>query len=282
MAFTPTDPTKAEVRVVGTGANQTLDFYFPQGPKGDPGGFNAATVLGSSVNLDDIKIPGLYRQTTATSATALNNYPLTSSGALVVYEAANTGEVIQSFMPYGGGSAAVVRSIFWRRYFGGAWSSWISYSSTRFDHTAGRVMYQWDHLNNREQLIFGDTGWRSLTPANGWTATQIMLRRDGRTVFLHALNITGGSATSDAVTEVLPVGFRSNNFAVSVRVPVVTGTNIDTTRVAAVDITTQALRVFGAAYSSLTTPSSITSIYETNDPWPTTLPGSASGSIPNT
>lgn len=37
MSFTPTDPTKAEVRITGTAPNYQLDFYIPAGPQGLPG-----------------------------------------------------------------------------------------------------------------------------------------------------------------------------------------------------------------------------------------------------
>lgn len=37
MAFTPTDATKAEVRITGTSPNQQLDFYIPPGANGATG-----------------------------------------------------------------------------------------------------------------------------------------------------------------------------------------------------------------------------------------------------
>lgn len=64
MAFTPTDATKAEVRVTGSAPNQQLDFYIPAGPKGDTGiggpagPSNALTILGTATGPQQPGTPG--------------------------------------------------------------------------------------------------------------------------------------------------------------------------------------------------------------------------------
>jgi len=319
MARTPTDPTKAQVWITKEDAELDFEFYFPQGPKGDPGGFNAATVLSSTVNLDDLKTPGLYRQTTATNATALLNYPLLSSGALAIYEAANTGEVIQKFMPYGGGSAAVVRTIFWRRFFGGAWSSWINYSSQRIDQSAGRTVYIWDHLNSREQMIYGDTGWRSIATDATYgidaagsyfgppqtsaaiTAADLQLRRIGNVVYLattRAIQPKQDYSPSTNRLCILPPGFRSSGRSDS---PIVKWGNNggdsgqklcflnpagDWNNPAYVSVVPLIDSNWGGFATGGTWPRLYAGVWAvgswlTNEPWPTSLPGVSNGTIPN-
>ncbi|WNN94525.1 minor tail protein [Arthrobacter phage Lewando] len=319
MAFTPTDPNKAEVRITGTPPNYGLDFYIPrgergeigpQGPigptnptnltvgvvetgpetagatgpqglkgdKGDPGGIVLGTSLGTA-DLNTILSAGVYRQ--GSSVPANCNYPTAELGVLVVQQPSANPWLIQEYQPAGGIAGKQGQAFYRRTYVGTTWSSWKAYNASRVDQTAGRVIYEWDDLNQREQLTYGDTGWRLLTPQNGWTASQVQLRRVGQTVHLLALQINGSAATTDAVTEVLPIGFRANNWPISLRVPITTGTGVITTNVAAVDISTQTLRIFGGSYTALTAHHVITS-WVTNDAWPTTLPGTASGSIPNT
>lgn len=254
-----------------------------QGIQGVPGGFTAGTDLATS-DLNTITTPGLYRQADTTKATLVSNYPVAGAngaGTLMVVQQGGSASAGIEQIWYGNWTTAGGRVFYIRNYYNASiWTPWRAFNSTRVDQTAGRAIYQWDDLNNREQLTYGDTGWRTLTPANGWTGTSLLLRRVGQQVSVVALNINGSAATSDAVTEVLPSGFRATNLPVSVRVPVLTGTTTDATRAAAIDISLHTLRVLGAAYTGLAS-GQIFTTYPTSDNWPTTLPGTANGTIPN-
>ncbi|UGL63252.1 minor tail protein [Arthrobacter phage Tokki] len=320
MSPIPDDPNQAQAWISGEAPDQTIDFYIPRGnrgpigptgpqgpsllvgtvetttgpavpgtigpqgltgPKGDPGGFVIGTDIQGDLNL--YTTPGHYRNWTNTAATLANNYPasvVNSTCTLEVMTHAAPGTCIQRLTPVNG-TVNVLRSFFMRRWNGTTWTTWNHFSSSRTDQTAGRAIYLWDEINSREQLVYGDTGWRVLTPQNGWTASQLQIRRSGQMVQLLALQVNGAAATTDAISEVLPVGFRANNWPISLRVPITTGTGVITSNVAAVDVSTQALRVFGGNHTLLTAHHIITS-WLTNDTWPTTLPGTASGSIPNT
>lgn len=158
--------------------------------------------------------------------------------------------------------------------------------SVRFDETAGRAIYRYDPINSREQLIYGDTGHRNILADSGWIAALtsagvvdfnagnlVRLRRIGYEceLFMALDKAASGSATMAAS---FPLGFRpvgpftalgANSGFVIVRAyhgGGTTGLNWNTTAAAAA--------------------ASITFRYTTTDPWPTTLPGTAIGTIPNT
>lgn len=86
------------------------------------------------------------------------------------------------------------------------------------DQSAGRTVKVWDYLNKREQLIYGDTGWRQIDVAN--TAGSIRdpaqpgslaLRRVGHVVTARIADVklTPGNGTGFIFPNVLPSGFRS-------------------------------------------------------------------------
>jgi hypothetical protein len=251
-----------------------------KGDKGDAGGFTLG--VDYSGDLNTLLVSGIYRNSTSAFATAPNNYPTGAVGIGCIVEVMerNANSIFQRVTPAAGTNGGYY---FYERFStsaaGATWSPWRAHGGRRVDQTAGRAIYTWDDVNSREQLLYGDTGWRSLTPANGWTATSLYLRRDGRTVYLFAMNLNGTAATSDAVTEVLPIGFRPSSLPISVRVPVMTNTAADT-RVAAVDISLNTLRVLGGTHTGVTS-GQISTIYPTDDIWPTTLPGTAATTIPN-
>jgi hypothetical protein len=142
------------------------------------------------------------------------------------------------------------------------------------DQTAGRVIYQWDDLNQREQLIYGDTGWRDVKglTINGWTSTTLQIRRVGQNVMLVGV-ITATAATSDHYLPVLS-GFNPPNavyhgFASGTQVP-------PTFR----PLGTDSIDYFVTSGGTSGT-YNIQANYLTTVTWPTTLPGIASGTIPN-
>jgi len=135
------------------------------------------------------------------------------------------------------------------------------------DQSAGRVVRVWDYLNNREQLIYGDTGKRVITHplvASG----NIFLLRQNNTVNLigEALKINGSGTVN--VLGLIPSGFlpRGTVFG-SPRVFWSTDTNN------AYRITFQGTLAVSSVSSS--TQINISETWITNDPWPATLPGVA-------
>jgi len=277
MVFTPTDPMKAEVRVIGEAPNQSLDFYIPRGPKGDPGGYTAATSLGLS-DLNNITVPGLYRQSLSTSATPDRNYPSASSGTLEVFEGQNSADLTQRWTPWGGVSA-VGRNMFIRRRDGaGTWSTWVVYMSGRVDQTAGRAVYLWDHLNNRDQLIWGDTGWRTITLDNGFRTT-LMLRRFGSTVTIRGAIAcpTGTASMNGTFLTTVPTGFGPGT-GTWVFYPV--RSNVGSTWFTLYRKGNE-LAFEGSPVVADGNETRIEVSWQTTDTWPTSLPGTGT-TIPNT
>lgn len=282
MAFTPTDPTQAEVRVVQNGAQLGFDFYIPRGAKGEAGGFTEGADLGST-HLDSILVPGLYKQANSSLVTAQNGYPAnfaSRTGNLMVI-AALGAHYTQMWYPV---SAAGSNMFYQRAKVGaGAWSAWRTYSGGRVDQTAGRAIYQWDDVNLREQLVYGDTGLRDVSSDAAWTSALYVagsvdgtgicfLRRVGYEVELTIGFTKTGSGTITTAAG-FPAGFRPAGRIHGV------GSNSS--------------MIFGRFYnggggsapiwnSTATATNSVVSVmYTTTDAWPATLPGSASGSIPN-
>lgn len=69
----------------------------------------------------------------------------------------------------------------------------------------------WDDGKGRWQRVHYDSGWRNVSSmlVNGWAATHLRLRRQGATVSLMYYALNGASATSDEfITGGLPLGFR--------------------------------------------------------------------------
>lgn len=130
----------------------------------------------------------------------------------------------------------------------------------------------------------GNTGWRTVVAdtgrrdlgsvlVNGWTAG-IQIRRLNGTVSVLITAPVGTAATSDTMY-VLPSGFRSTGLTnISTRYPLVVNNALDTSRSFASDVSTFGLRFLGAAYTGVNG-GVVTATWLTDDPWPTTLPGTA-------
>lgn len=141
----------------------------------------------------------------------------------------------------------------------GAWGGHV------VNETAGRVVKIWDYLNNREQLIYGDTGLRTFSTNIGGTA---ILRRVGVLVKLELRDLV--LAGSDSILTI-PSGFQgdySPNYGLVGR----TGGRVPVYFTLSGSSLAQNGAATGTGYASL--------MWTTNDPWPTTLPGSAIGTIP--
>lgn len=316
MSPTPTDPAKAQVWITGQAPNLEMEVYVPAGPtgvrgpqgdlgpvgppptltvvdtvtgpetpgaqgaqgvkgdRGDPGGWVASTDLGAA-NLNTIVTPGLYRQNNSANSTAANNYPV--DGALgtgvleVIQQAAATTYTMQRYSPFG----TSVRAFYMRWQSNGTWTPWRAYNATRVDQTAGRAIYAWDDLNSREQLIYGDTGRRDVAAAaaNGWVFGSLEVRRTGSMVSLSIYGLNRNSSAQNWGYQ-LPVGFRPSGY-----VRFLTQTHANPSAVAPAEIDPST----GYVSAGWVTPTAHhgTVTYQTSDPWPTTLPGAAIGSIPN-
>lgn len=142
--------------------------------------------------------------------------------------------------------------------------------AVRWDETVGRRAFMWDTVNSRWQMVYGDTGWRDVTTlTTAGTCQAAKIRRSGALV---EYTIYAGS--EDMILP-LPSGFQPGMGTNAVGLP--TGTTPPgILRWNAVDPRCFS-PVGGAAYYFVT---EITVSYSTDQPWPTTLPGVASGTIP--
>lgn len=243
------------------------------GAKGDPGGFTSGTVLGIS-NLNDIKTAGIYRQASGVDATAARNYPSLREGILLVHEISGTGFLVQEYIPF----TQETRVTYRREFFNPTWSPWRAFTSERVNQTAGRAIYQWDDVNNREQLVYGDTGERVMTADTVYTVAawgSFRLRRIGTKVTLNiqGMDMTDPGANPNILT--LPDGFRP---AFDVRTTFHAETSFAQVRLFIG--TLGQLSIASRQSGSVAVVNGIVT-YDTNDAWPTTLPGTASGTIPN-
>lgn len=241
----------------------------------------ANTNLGT-VNLDLVTFTGVYAQPTAQTATLARNYPIAGIGGTL--EVFNSGDLlwVQRFTSVSGTDA---RKGFWQRRKRSTdpWQAWQFIASQRVDETAGRAIYTWDDLNNREQRVFGDTGFRSIGTLmqNGWTlgsAGGLFIRRSDDLVTLMGYNIDGSAATSTTIINNSDIpGFQP---AIgSQRLPIIRDGG---TTLAALIVSSNA--TLGGIL--LPTGGIIGSIqywaaqWTTTQAWPTSLPGNAQGSIP--
>lgn len=132
----------------------------------------------------------------------------------------------------------------------------------KISEVAGRTITVWDYLNNREQLIYGDTGDRDLSsmlPA-GATAVRCGLRRTGNVCTLTMYDVKM-LANGSGNFFVIPSGFR----------PTMQVSNTAqglSSRIQA----TQAGNVQGYNWTAATSIYG-SLVWQTSDPWPTTLPG---------
>lgn len=157
-------------------------------------------------------------------------------------------------------------------------------ATIRVSETAGRAAYYTKPGTSIEQLFYGDTGWRNISGLTGTAVTsvgQILMCRSDNLVSVHisALNlITSGTAVTFLT---LPLGFRptqlgnpSYPFRVGVVGDIVAGATLrHVSPIGSTGETRVLNAVAGVAYEGSLQ-------WRTNDPWPTSLPGTAVGTIP--
>jgi hypothetical protein len=283
----PTELTIGEVET-GPMVPGIVGPQGPQGPKGDPGGWTIGPVISAGTSLDTITSPGLYLNASANSGAAPSNNTGYGGHLEVI---ANANWIIQRYT-----NIFEVRETYIRyRNSSGTWGPWYAQTTARVDQTAGRAIYQWDDINNRDQIIYGDTGWRDVrslvNTANFDTTTRVMnLRREGSTVRLSGqLQVLAGvTAFSYSTFLAIPIGFR-----VPSGIPFMVGTETTALQIRTItallrlltsgnDVAIQTINGTGtlgnmAAGDVI----NISTSWSTSDAWPNTLPGTAVGSIPN-
>lgn len=246
-----------------------------------------AGVLLGTENLDAVTRPGRYLQDVPERAAAALNYPVEWLRLVLEVAALPSGRVLQYAQAIAD-SGTTRRGVFRRiRTVQGVWTTWGFIPEHRVDQTAGRAMYAWDPLNNREQLIYGDTGWRNIAEmlVNGWAVGAggaIGLRRVGSTVRLSLRNLDPAAATHNTFLAGIPNAFkpRTNN----VRLPLAIRQGESATVMSSVVVrsyesdaqTPRAMGVIGDQYTAVDV------MWDTIATWPSTLPGVAlTGGIPN-
>ncbi|MEX8058566.1 hypothetical protein [Microbacterium sp. 16-032] len=234
--------------------------------------------LGTS-DLNTIVKTGTYVQATGSNATLARNYPKATVGGVLEVVSLFAGSTVQRlYIAYGSGPNVQVGH-YERRQNGGAWDPWAFYARRRWDQTAGRAAYEYNPEADAEQLIYGDTGWRNITTSvvNGWNANNLSIRRVGHRATLVAEGLTGAAATAQLAIA-LPSGFSGSGLPISPR-----GLFHSATYPSAV------YRAFIGGVLELQFPGWTTAMptvfgemsWYTSDAWPTSLPGSASGTIPS-
>jgi hypothetical protein len=166
-------------------------------------------------------------------------------------------------------------NLFYKRWMNaGVWGAWQGYGRIRMDTTAGRAAYLWESTNNRDQLIYGDTGRRDISSmcTGSFTGGKLSLRREGSYVELYAINwVAGATGTINMLASALPVGFRPTNsrlmWGYQGGNPVSLSVGYDGTTLTVQSNSATSTVAFSVGYS-------------TSDVWPTSLPGIADGAIP--
>lgn len=229
-----------------------------------------------TANLNDVTIVGQYRQASTTNATTANNYPgANAQGILEVSRPGGDASYILQRYSIVGGLSAGPKSVYSRRLLGGTWSAWEFTPTVRWDQSAGRAAYMWDHTQQREQLIYGDTGLRDVTSYLGLTAGQALLRRLTYQVELVLVDAVFGTSAGTVDLPALDAAFRpSTNY----NVVQAAGSNFIRTFMGSSGQLRLYNLVSGAGVNGAYT-------YSTRQPWPTSLStsasGTASGTIPN-
>lgn len=160
-------------------------------------------------------------------------------------------------------------------------------TAVRVDNRAGRAIYMWDETANREQLIYGDTGERNIlsdavaAPGKGVKVTGARIRRVGHTVEIN-LGLTKTGEESSLNTRIFEYGKIPGGFNF--------GDGTLDSAWTAVGYSGEpgpsyVISGGGGRQLSVTLTGSgsyiVNITYTTSQPWPTSLPGAAIGTIPH-
>ena len=284
----PTAPTAA----VDTNTTQvaTTAFTVAQGyakiategwvsPIRTSGGYTAKTALYTATNDDRVIdcTSGTYTITLPTAVSqAGREFVVNNSGSGVITVDGAGAETV---------AGAATQSVSGRGHLrivsDGA--NWVVLDGSYADETVGRRLFQWDANNSRWQMTYGDTGWRTVTSlvnTSGWTnaptALAVSVRRTlEQSSMIVQWNPGTGSCSGQGVLT-LPSGFGP---AAGIIAPGGAWHSSDTGAYAGgwywasdteIDLQSPATSVYLRAIATLPCTAA----------WPTTLPGTASGSIP--
>ncbi len=140
------------------------------------------------------------------------------------------------------------------------------------DNAVGRTARAWDAANNRYQMIYGDTGWRSVEgslPSGITNLGPVYLRRLGNEVFFVSQGMSSNTA-GNIYIYLTPSGFKPE--APSIRAGVFTSRGGSVVR--QISPYQGGLRVLEMPANTVIE-GGIS--YITSDPWPTSLPGTTAG-----
>ena len=141
------------------------------------------------------------------------------------------------------------------------------------DETAGRVVRVWDYLNNREQMIYGNTGWRDISRfVPDYISGALLIKRENNTTWLRFENLRAADQTTtwSIWSGLIPAGFRFNE----------SGYNYHPLAPQSASYAPGPMRTdrYGGITVYLAQGGKImqgTVSWSTGEPWPTTLPGVA-------
>lgn len=229
------------------------------------GGLTTPDLLGTT-DLNTIYKDGVYRQNMGSYSTLERNYPAQNVAGILTVKSMSVNYISQTY-DHINGNLKGPRVISKRFSVESKWSEWRTYASQRVDYTAGRAIYTWDDVSNREQLIYGDTGTRSILLPDT-TDQYIYIRRVGSIVELHATGLRPNVVGNASYAGLIPVGFRPpayRNFETSPywssedsrKWRAVTNGNLEFLTLLVDDIL------------------NIDSTWTTHEAWPTALPGSS-------
>jgi len=170
-------------------------------------------------------------------------------------------------------------------------------ATIRVDNTVGRRAFAWDADNAREQMVYGDTGWRDIKASSKFpgdtTLSVLNLRRFNGMVYLYGWIIPGATMTAAPrwnpveFLNPIPIGFRPGTPAFSYlnyNAGVFSAGSSARSLVVSNSSTSDAMSLFVMGDSVSTNWPGVNTIFSTSWPtveaWPTTLPGVASGGIP--
>ena len=171
---------------------------------------------------------------------------------------------------------------------GGVWAlpgTPIANLGTYTDESVGRRVFTWDTVNNRWQMTYGDTGWRDVSANLDATHltenpnAKMYLRRVNALVEWHYAQAGTGTTGSVKAVYTFPTGFAMSGSGIGTAIAYPT-----------INAATGAMPLEGIYYpisSSGLVTASWTAInhstggnHVTDQSWPTALPGTAVGSIP--
>ena len=287
----PTAPTAA----VDTNTTQvaTTAFTVAQGyakiategwvsPIRTSGGYTAKTALYTATNDDRVIdcTSGTYTITLPTAVSqAGREFVVTTSGSGVITVDGAGAETV---------AGAATQSVSGRGHLRivSDGSNWVVLDGSYTDESVGRRLFQWDANNSRWQMTYGDTGWRNITAdlAGAYTTAdpnaEVHIRRVNDRVEIRLARGASGTWTSGTIYT-LPDAFRSLPARVLGHVAVTGLMDYGTAQESAATLWTA---TSGAGLEangwSATNDYRGHLTYSTNSAWPTTLPGTAVGSIP--